>query len=365
MFGGEHVQTGAGRYYQHHGALKRLGEETSYYGKKIFLLYADETVKGKTSQRAEESLNQAGLEYTSMVFEGASTAKSFQKVAEELKSWGAEVVVGIGGGRVIDIAKAASDLANIRVFTVPTSAATCAACAVLYVKYGENGGLEESCFLKHEISGVLADLDYILDDCPLRYFTSGLVDAMAKHPEFTFTSICLGDDGKIPPVACATLMGDYTYKKYLEKGVQAVEDFKNKADTPVLDDFVNMNIMMTGLISSLSVGGKSLALAHNYYDAICCLHPEIRKNYLHGELVGMALPMQLYVNGAPEEEIRDLQSFLRKLEVPVTLEEIGFPKDKKVLEELSDYIYRVTVYESEELREKIHEGMEYLKGEKW
>ena len=106
MFGGEHVQTGAGRYYQHHGALKRLGEETSYYGKKIFLLYADETVKGKTSQRAEESLNQAGLEYTSMVFEGASTAKSFQKVAEELKSWGAEVVVGIGGGRVIDIAKA-------------------------------------------------------------------------------------------------------------------------------------------------------------------------------------------------------------------------------------------------------------------
>ena len=79
----------------------------------------------------------------------------------------------------------------------------------------------------------------------------------------------------------------------------------------------------------------------------------------------MALPMQIYVNGGTEKEIRELQEFLKELEVPVTLEEIGFPKDRKVLEELEDYIYRVTGYESEGLRNRIREGMEYLKGTKW
>lgn len=365
MFGESHVQTGAGRYFQYHGALKRLGKEVADYGNRIFILYADETVKAKTCERAETSLKESDLTYTSMIFEGPSTAESFQKVAEKVKAYESQVVVGIGGGRIIDIAKAASDIAGIRVFTVPTSAATCAAYAVLYVEYGEDGRVAKSNFLKHEISGVLADLDYILNDCPLRYFASGVADAMAKNPEFTFTSICLGDEGKIPPVASGTMIAGYTYRNYLERGLQAVRDFRNKADTAVLDDFVNMNIMMTGLISNLSVGGKSLALAHNYYDAICCMYHDIRKNYLHGELVGMALPMQIYVNGGSEEEIRRLQDFLKAMQVPTTLEEIGFPQDAGALDELVDYIYQVTFYESKNLKERIRKGMEYLKGENW
>ena len=365
MFGGEHVQTGAGRYFQCHGALKKLGREVSDYGKKIFILYGDEVIRSKTSERVETSLRESGLEYTSMIFTGPSTAESFHRVAKELQSYGAEVVVGVGGGRIIDIAKASSDIADIRVFTAPTSAATCAAYAVLYVEYGEDGRVARSGFLKHEISGVLADLDYILDDCPLRYFASGVADAMAKNPEFIFTSLCLGDDGKIPPVASGTLIAGYTYHKSLRDGMQAIEDFVNKADTSVLDDFVNMNIMITGLISNLSVGGKSLALAHNFYDAICCRYHGIRANFLHGELVGMALPMQIYVNGGSDEEILELQNFLRALKVPTTLEEIGFPQDQAALDELVDYIYRVTFYESEELKKKIRKGMDYLKREKW
>lgn len=365
MFDGNHVQTGAGRYFQFHGALKRLGQEVADYGNRIVILFGDETVKAKTYKRIEESLEEQNLQYTMLVYEGPSNQDGFQKIAEEIHKYGAQVIVGVGGGRILDIAKGASNLANVRVFTAPTSAATCAAYAVLYVEYGQNGGIYQSCFLEHEISGVLADLDYILDDCPLRYFASGVADAMAKNPEFIFTSLCLGDAGKIPPVEAGVGIAKYTYEKYLKNGRQAVEDFRNKADTPLLDDFVNMNIMMTGLISNLSVGGKSLALAHNFYDAICCLHHEIRKEFLHGELVGMALPMQIYVNGGAEEDIRELQELLRYMEVPVTLEDIGFPKDAEVLDELIEYVYRVTHYKNEELKEKIREGMEYLKATNW
>ena len=53
------------------------------------------------------------------------------------------------------------------------------------------------------------------------------------------------------------------------------------------------------------------------------------------------------------------------MKIPTTLEEIGFPKDEKALEELIEYVYRVTVYESDELKKKIREGMHYLQKEKW
>ena len=69
MFDGAHVQTGAGRYVQCHGALKRLGQEVAYYVEKIAVLYGDETIKAKTGCRIEESLKASGLEYKDLVFE--------------------------------------------------------------------------------------------------------------------------------------------------------------------------------------------------------------------------------------------------------------------------------------------------------
>ena len=45
MFEGKHIQVGAGRYIQCHGALKRAGEEMVFFGKKAYLLYGDDVVK--------------------------------------------------------------------------------------------------------------------------------------------------------------------------------------------------------------------------------------------------------------------------------------------------------------------------------
>ena len=305
MFEGKHIQVGAGRYIQCHGALKRAGEEMVFFGKKAYLLYGDQMVKGKTSQVLEKSLRGSGITFQSEIFEGPSTEKSFGDVAARVRESGAEIVAGIGGGRIIDIAKAAGDMADVSIFTIPTSAATCAAYAVLYVVYGEDGNVDHSGFLNHEISGVIVDMDLVVNDCPRRYFVSGIVDAMAKKPEFSFTMAHLKDEGMIATSEIATKIADFTYSKYMRDTRQALRDFADKKDSMLLDDMVNMNIMLTGMVSDLSTGGKQLAVAHNFYDAICCMHKDVRKKYLHGEIVAMALPLQLAVNGSPEAEIEE------------------------------------------------------------
>ena len=305
MFEGKHIQVGAGRYIQCHGALKRAGEEMVFFGKKAYLLYGDDVVKEKSSQVLEESLRKSGITFQSEIFEGPSTEKSFGEVAARVRESGAEIVAGIGGGRIIDIAKAAGDMADASIFTIPTSAATCAAYAVLYVVYGEDGNVDHSGFLNHEISGVIVDMDLVVNDCPRRYFVSGIVDAMAKKPEFSFTMAHLKDEGMIATSEIATKIADFTYSKYMRDTRQALKDFDDGKDSMLIDDMVNMNIMLTGMVSDLSTGGKQLAVAHNFYDAICCMHKDVRKKYLHGEIVAMALPLQLAVNGSPEAEIEE------------------------------------------------------------
>ena len=243
MFEGKHIQVGAGRYIQCHGALKRAGEEMVFFGKKAYLLYGDDVVKGKTSQVLEESLRESGITFQSEIFEGPSTEKSFGEVAARVRESGAEIVAGIGGGRIIDIAKAAGDMADASIFTIPTSAATCAAYAVLYVVYGEDGNVDHSGFLNHEISGVIVDMDLVVNDCPRRYFVSGIVDAMAKKPEFSFTMAHLKDEGMIATSEIATKIADFTYSKYMRDTRQALKDFDDGKDSMLIDDMVNMNIM--------------------------------------------------------------------------------------------------------------------------
>lgn len=228
MFGKSHIQIGAGRYYQHHGAIELIGAEAAYHGKRIFVLYSDDIVYEKTCNKINVSLDQAGVVFKNMVFGGPSTERSFEYIAEQLRGFNADVIIGVGGGRIIDIAKGASDMADIRVITVPTSAATCAAYAILYVVYGEDGSVARSSFLQREISAVIVDLDLVINDCPERFLASGIADAMAKNPEFLFTMQNLGDQGRLATSDIALRIADYTYNQYLENAGQAMVNKRNK-----------------------------------------------------------------------------------------------------------------------------------------
>lgn len=360
MFGGSYIQVGAGRYIQYHGALKQIGSEALCYGTRVFLLVSDDLIYEKTMPKIAESLNEAGVDYKAFIFTGPSTTKSFEYIAQQVIQYQADIIIGVGGGRILDIAKGAGDIANVKIITVPTSAATCAAFAVLYVVYKEDGSIEKSGFLKHEISAVIVDTDFVVNDCPMRYLASGIADAMAKKPEFMFTMLNLGSEGKIATSDIATLIADYTYKNYLAKGVQTIEEFMGKKDEGLLDDIVCMNIMLTGMVSDLSTGGKQLAIAHNFYDAICCLHHEIRQNYLHGEIVGLALPLQIAINGGALSEINECKDFLKQIGCPTSLLEIGFPKDKEKLDELITYIHQKTIADNITLLNKLYENMKYI-----
>ena len=93
-------------------------------------------------------------------------------------------------------------------------------------------------------------------------------------------------------------------------------------------------LQLTGLISAMACGGKQAAISHSLYSYFCTCRPEIRSRFLHGELVGASLVYQLAVNGAPRTEQEALDRFLRRVELPACLEELGLadtPEERDAL----------------------------------
>ena len=59
--------------------------------------------------------------------------------------------------------------------------------------------------------------------------------------------------------------------------------------------------------------------------------------YLHGEIVGTSLILQLAYNHTPEK-IPAFKDFMEKMGMPVTLSELGIPETKDNIKKIYDYL---------------------------
>lgn len=208
--------------------------------------------------------------------------------------------MGVGGGRALDTAKIAADHMGVRAINVPTSAATCAASAWLAVEYTDEGAFVGNNWTRYPPFAVIAELDFIVRDCPARLCAAGIVDAMAKYPEISYNIQFSNQWEKNLFSQSAQLLSENTYRLLLEHGCETIEQLRAGKITPALEDCVCAALQVTGVISAMACGGKQAAVSHTLYSYFCCVHPELAAGFLHGELVGSTLVYQLAVNGAPK-----------------------------------------------------------------
>ena len=346
---GQLIQFAAGRFYQGKGVLEKLGSEAALLGSRA-LMVAEDKIWDKVKSRAADSLDKAGVEWKHFSFSGWCCPGQYENAASMGREFGAQAVIGIGGGRAVDTAKIVSDKIGVRSITVPTSAATCAASAWLSVHYTDEGHFQEQFNYWTKLSpfAILLDMDVVALDCPPRCNAAGMIDAMAKYPEISYNILYSHNWQKNVFSHTARKMAETTYKLYLDKGVEVYEKLNRGVLDQQVEDLLGAAVQLTGLISCMACGGKQAAVCHMLYGYFCDYYTPLSIQWMHGELVGASLPYQLAANGAPREEVQRLIDFIRHLGAPACLKDLGFDTCKENMDAMFAYLKKRMPIETEE-----------------
>ena len=100
----------------------------------------------------------------------------------KMKINGATSIIGVGGGKALDTAKAAAHYSKLPTIICPTIASSDAPCSALSVIYSDEGVFESYLFLPSNPNMVIMDTA-VIAKAPVRLLVSGLGDALATYFE--------------------------------------------------------------------------------------------------------------------------------------------------------------------------------------
>ena len=350
------ILLGAGDFIQGPGVLDTIGTVVGKYGRKA-LIVAGETAWRKTEDRIAKSLGKEKISFVTYRFSGYCSDAKTDEIAQLAKDQQADIIVGVGGGKCLDSAKWGSDKAGLRVVTVPTSVATCAAYVSLCVLYDDTGSTITSVFTEREVGAVVLDTQLIATDCPARMYASGIADALAKEPElfFSIRHSTNWEKSVLPDLGFD--IATFNTERYFNQGEAALRSVESGTLNSDVEDIACTNIALTGMVSCLASGGKQLAIAHSLYDCICTYFKPQRAEFLHGEIVSCGIPVQMAVNGYDEHRIQRMIDYLKQIGTPTCLRDIHVEPTKENVMKILDYVFRNMGIEDSRMRELIESRM--------
>jgi glycerol dehydrogenase len=300
------------------GVISEVGAYAVMLGKKAVVMWGTKT-KAAVGEAVLASLKASGVEYTDVHFNGECTKEEAHRIADIAKGY--DAVIGLGGGKAIDTAKAAAIYANLPHIIVPTIASNdspTSACSVWYNNEGVCVGFD---LWPANPDYILVDTE-VIAQAPLRYLQAGIGDAMATwfEAEASFASRAVTCAGGVPTMT-AMAMAKLCYEILKEFGLQAIEDVKVHAVTPALEKVVEANVLLSGI--GWESGG--LATAHVLGNGLPAL--EETHHYLHGEKVSFGIMTQLCLDDSLSTCLKeDTACFLAKVGLPVCFADLNMDK---------------------------------------
>ncbi len=304
-----------GRYVQGYEATKRLGKEAARFGKKAFLI-ADPFAHEQLLPRFQADVEQE-VAVTVEAFHGECSDEEVERLVALVKTAAADIIVGIGGGKALDTAKAVAHALELPVIIVPTIASTDAPTSALSVIYTPEGVFKRYLILPHNPNVVLVDTR-IIAEAPVRFLVAGIGDALstwfeADACERSYAGNMTGDVGSMT----ARKLAAFCYDTILEYGALAIASCDANTVTPALERVIEANTLLSGL--GFESGG--LSSCHAIHNGLTEL--EQTHHYWHGEKVAIGVLASLFLTDKPADLIDEVYDFCEEVGLPTTLAEIG------------------------------------------
>jgi glycerol dehydrogenase len=306
------------RYTQGPQATEQLGAEIHSLGLEgpAFLVAGRSAIR-LLSDTWTKTFSAAGMSHAILPFGGECTAEEIKRGCRAARKANAHVVIGAGGGKVLDTARAiASDL-SLPVVNCPTIASSDAPCSALSVIYNDAGAWEEYRIYRRNPDLVLVDTAVIAKS-PVRHLVAGMGDALATWFE---AKACADSGAKNMRGGASTrsalVLAELCYKTLLADGVAAIEALHHQVPNDALERLVEANTLLSGL----GFESSGLAAAHAIHNGLTTA--QRTHEYMHGEKVAFGLIAQLMLESQPKSVIEEILAFSNSVGLPTTFADIG------------------------------------------
>jgi len=289
------------------------------------LVVCDKNTKKLSGNDISKTLSKANYEVKEKIVTSPSV-EEVNNLIKYAKKNNIEILLGVGGGSVIDVTKLASYDLKKPFISVPTSAA-------------HDGIASPRASLKHRKGSVsktatspaaiLADTE-IINKAPFRMLASGCADVISNVSAVMDWELAHRLKGEEYSSHAAVLA-----KTAAEMLIENANDIRPNTEESAW--FAVKAMIVSGV--AMSVAGNTRPASgseHMFSHMLDHLGPGIMlkgkrgRRPMHGEQCGVGAIMMVYLHGGNWEKIRDT---LKKIGAPTTSEELGISK-RKIIEAL-------------------------------
>ena len=304
------------RYIQGPGVISQLGAFVKQHGERPFVI-SGRTAFSKVKARVQASLLAAGVPiagYDDSVSE--CTRATIDEIAKRATALDIDVIIGCGGGKAVDTAKAVAEKIHVPVITVPTQCATNADGMADAVIFTEDHKFLEDFYLSRAPALVLVDSD-VVGRAPSQYLVQGMGDALACAFEKSAYSACQKLKKGVEQATSAALEVNLKcFSTLMAHGIQAKKD----VDAGKTTEAVEAVIEAIKLQSGFGFGGGGCAAAHAIHNGLTIVPGIARK---HGEIVAFGTIVQMVLEKRPMGEIERVMRWCKEIGLPIRLRDLG------------------------------------------
>lgn len=251
-----------------------------------------------------ESLQNEGYKVNDITINHASKA-SVGDVQDLISN--CSLVLGVGGGKVIDVAKLASTRSAINFISVPTAASHDGIASPRASIKNEAGNVS----LKAEPPiGVIADTK-IISKAPFRLLAAGCGDIVSNYTailDWKLAHRLLNEDYSDSAAALSMMTAKMTIKS-----ADAIKEGLTESAGLVVKALISSGIAISIAGTSRPASGSE----HKFSHALDIIAP---KPALHGEQCGIGTIMMMYLHG---EDWKFIRNTLKMIKAPTTAAELG------------------------------------------
>ena len=316
------------KYVQGRGAIALLGENVRKLGKRAYVIGGCRAIS-ITEEKIWTSLDASGVEIVAVDNQVKNcTYATIDRLVHKGRLTAPDIVIGVGGGRAMDTAKAVAWKLGVPAISVGTQCATNADGSAEFVVYTNDHKFLDSVILPENPAVVIVDTD-IIASAPVKYIIWGMGDALTAKFEAEAHTEAMRRKGGMVPTNAALALANATFESLMKYGLEAVEALRRGEHTDAVDEVIEA----VKLSSAIAFENSGCALAHAFHNGLTQTG-EMKAE--HGEIVAYGTIVQVTYEGRPDDEVRRIIDWCDSVGLPTKLGAIC-DHDRDALQKAVEY----------------------------